>query len=99
MKDLTVFVKYCGGCNPRFDRSKAIKEIEKYVGFKIEPYTDEVIPDIMIIIQGCKSECIIADDYKSKMKTLMINEIENLKTVTEEIQDLLSRTEHKYKEE
>lgn len=89
MKVPVVFVKYCGGCNPKFDRRIIVKELERYFGFRIEPFNDKVLPDITIIVKGCKSECLILDAYKSKMKTILIDDTENLEVIIEEIKDLL----------
>ena len=70
----TVGIKYCGGCNPNYDRKGVADIIEKIPGIKTVLYSENTIPDITLIICGCSSNCINADKYKSKYGTIMIND-------------------------
>lgn len=70
----TVGIKYCGGCNPNYDRKGVADIIEKLPGIETMLYSENAIPDITLVICGCSSDCINADKYKSKYGTIMIND-------------------------
>lgn len=89
LKKAEIFVKYCGGCNPTFDRKQVVSEIEKCFGIKIEPYKEDYIPDIVLIVNGCKSECIDISRYKSKYKTILINDEVQISDVIAAIKTLM----------
>lgn len=66
-------VKYCGGCNPNYDRKEVVDTIEKQLGIDIAPYSRDEIPDVTLVICGCTAECINTNEYKGKRETLVIN--------------------------
>jgi hypothetical protein len=72
-------VKFCGGCNPRYDRKAFLKKIEKSMtGYRFT-YNLEEEYDILLIICGCKSACAKCDN-KGK-KTIIVDNLSE----TEEI--------------
>lgn len=53
---MDIYVKFCGGCNPRFDRMEFASRLEENFpehSFQKE-YKD---PDISLVICGCPSAC------------------------------------------
>jgi len=56
---LRVGVKYCGGCNPEYDRVALVEQIEKRSGEKIDftPYGNGKVDLIMAVVHGCKTAC------------------------------------------
>ena len=55
---LRVGVKYCGGCNPEYDRVALVEQIEKRSGEKIDftPYGNGKV-DLILAVHGCKTAC------------------------------------------
>lgn len=61
---MVVGIQYCGGCNPRFDRTFVVERLQKefpmitlfYFGFG-----EAKSPDFSVVIAGCESSCA-ADD-------------------------------------
>lgn len=53
---MKIYVKYCGGCNPRFDRRKLVEAIQKQCPehFFTESCQD---PDMSLIVCGCSAAC------------------------------------------
>lgn len=50
-------VKYCGGCNPRYDRKRVVQEIETRIGKTlVHAHTGEVY-DVLYVVCGCPSRC------------------------------------------
>jgi len=55
---LKVRIKYCGGCNPYYDRVAFVKRIESRLKGKVEfvsPENDNV--DFIIAVEGCRTAC------------------------------------------
>lgn len=52
-------VRFCGGCNPRFDRGASFENIKKKLADKVEFETaEEGIPyDMILVIGGCTNCC------------------------------------------
>lgn len=55
---MTVMVKYCGGCNPRFDRLAVAKQLqEQSPSVQIIPVGTSAA-DLVLVICGCKNKCV-----------------------------------------
>jgi 4-hydroxybutyrate CoA-transferase len=81
--DIKVGVKYCGGCNPNYDRKEIAFIIERLSGMKLVPYKETEIPDITLVLCGCSSDCMNIDEYKSMYETIYINSPEQIEEVIE----------------
>lgn len=60
-------VRFCGGCNPRYDRGKALKKLKKErpdVGFVIAKEGEEY--DQVLIIGGCTNCCASYCQFSTK---------------------------------
>lgn len=89
IKKPVIHIKYCGGCNPTFERKEVATRIERYFGFSVDPVNDSIVPDITLIVNGCKSECLFENDYNSRIKTILINDTESLDNIVEDIKKIL----------
>lgn len=64
---MLVGVKFCGGCNPRYDRGKAYEAIKK----QLEGTAEFVIAeegkeyDALLVIGGCTNCCASHSQYKA----------------------------------
>jgi hypothetical protein len=68
-------VKYCGGCNPTYDRRAAYEKISDDVksfadknGTKIDFETagEGVLYDALLVVSGCANRCASIGQYESK---------------------------------
>ena len=50
-------VKYCGGCNPRFDRAALVRTMEKRWGEPLPPARPGEDYDEVYVICGCSACC------------------------------------------
>lgn len=50
-------LKYCGGCNPRYDRIKAVKQLEEELGEQLSVVEQEIYYDEVFVICGCTASC------------------------------------------
>ena len=51
-------IKYCGGCNSRYDRVKLAKQYEKNLGCTFEIANSEDHYDEIYVFCGCTSRCV-----------------------------------------
>jgi hypothetical protein len=59
VKKKTIALKYCGGCNPAFDRLGYVKKIQTAAGDRIEWTTfDNGEWGKILLIQGCNTACL-----------------------------------------
>jgi len=56
---MRIGIKFCGGCNPRYNRVKVKKEIENILDDKgtVSMAKEGQFYDFLIIISGCKNSC------------------------------------------
>lgn len=59
-------VKYCGGCNPRFDRVQFVRDLEAKLGQKLSSPVPDVFYDEIYVICGCTARCADVSAFKSK---------------------------------
>lgn len=54
---MTVNIRFCGGCNPRYDRGKLAKKImQKYKDFRFVTNAVEET-DALVVLCGCSAVC------------------------------------------
>jgi len=55
-----IAVKYCGGCNPRYDRVKFVQDLQGE--FSLSEYefasADAPDPDFVLVTCGCPVRCV-----------------------------------------
>ena len=53
---MKIYVKYCGGCNPRYDKAMLVSKLkEELNGHSFSESYDD--PDVSLIVCGCASAC------------------------------------------
>ena len=62
---LKVAIKYCGGCNPDYDRVALVEGIKERLNAKVEFVSaeDENI-DLVLAVEGCKTACADLSAFK-----------------------------------
>lgn len=94
---MLVGVKFCGGCNPRYDRGKALKAItgrmQDEAEFVIAEEGGEY--DYLLVIGGCTNCCASYSQYKAGNGVLRIWD----ESHTEKIIEELKREKNKNEEE
>ncbi|MBN1849643.1 MAG: hypothetical protein JW932_13785 [Deltaproteobacteria bacterium] len=64
-------LKYCGGCNPSYDRVAAVNEIQdKLRHIEFVPWDTEGC-DTILIVMGCESACVDLDPFTDKNLLLL----------------------------
>lgn len=55
---MEIGVKYCGGCNPNYERRRIIKRAQaEFPDMRFVPYTSELPFDLVVVVCGCMAEC------------------------------------------
>ena len=80
-------VKYCGGCNPRYDRTAFFDTVKKRCPEAEFQYVQpEVISDHLLVVCGCPSRCadistiqVIGDTFKVSEESQMEQLITEIK--------------------
>lgn len=61
---VTANIKFCGGCNPRYDRAEFARKIEDaypHIDFQMN---GSEIADVVIVLCGCSAACAeVTDSY------------------------------------
>ncbi len=67
MGRLRIGLKYCGGCNPRYDRGQAVASIKKRLEGRIafvsyeNPNTQGIL-----VVTGCATACVDLTPFKGR---------------------------------
>ena len=71
-----VALKYCGGCNPGFDRVAYVEKVKSAAGADIEWVTlDEGGIDAVLLVTGCETACPLRSiDFGEYRRTIMIRD-------------------------
>jgi hypothetical protein len=71
-----VGLKYCGGCNPSFDRVEYVREIQRAAGGRIEWVTlDAGNFSSLLAVCGCDKQCVeLADQGGSGVRVIRIKD-------------------------
>ncbi|MCY6371919.1 hypothetical protein OXH55_14830 [Clostridium ganghwense] len=72
---MKIGVKYCGGCNPRYDRAELVSQLRKEFNKKHEIVSAQegIIYDLIIILCGCTSCCAEHEKIQAKYEKIVIS--------------------------
>lgn len=63
---MTINIRYCGGCNPRYDRKKIVQRIQKTFPLQTLLINSQEAADAVVILCGCSSACAVSrEDYEA----------------------------------
>jgi len=68
-------IKYCGGCNPRYDRADLVSKLKKYIGdvHTIETAKQGIIYDVVVVLSGCTSACASHQKLETKHEKIFVS--------------------------
>ena len=84
---LRIGLKYCGGCNPEYDRVDLVQQIKK----RLQGKADLVLPesenvDLILAVQGCSTACADLSDFQG-LEIWIITNIEQADRFVREINE------------
>ncbi|MBP1744832.1 MAG: cat2 [Firmicutes bacterium] len=86
---MEIGVKYCGGCNPRYDRKKIVELLMERFSHSFEPADEDREYDMLVVLCGCSSCCAGIEQYKVKNRNiLMVRSCDDLEAAVGAIRNL-----------
>lgn len=78
-------IKYCGGCNPGYNRSETVSQIISiYPEIEFEPAKQDTYYDFILIINGCSRSCAGHEGLKASNK-IFINSLKDVDDLSEKL--------------
>ena len=78
---MLIGVKFCGGCNSRYNRTDEYKKIAKYFQsdsakekVQFEFAETEVDYDALIVFGGCLNNCASVNAYQTKSQPIIVSD-------------------------
>jgi hypothetical protein len=80
-------VKFCGGCNPKYQRKEALAEIENALKDKVEfeNVNDEGSYEGLLVLGGCSNCCPNYKHYKTKRKPILLSDKDQIENIINKI--------------
>jgi hypothetical protein len=80
-------IKFCGGCNPRYERSRALKQIQDSLSASVdfEIAKEDASYDGLLVISGCSNCCPEIKTYKVRTKPLKMWDEKHIDKIMDEI--------------
>ncbi|MCY6484323.1 hypothetical protein OW763_08130 [Clostridium aestuarii] len=81
---MKIGVKYCGGCNPRYDRKGIIFRFKKEFGdeYEIMSANENSVYDVVVVLYGCASCCAEHENLKSLYGKIQISSDDDYYKIT-----------------
>jgi hypothetical protein len=84
IKRLKVAIKYCGGCNPDYDRVALVNYIEESLHGKVQFVSaEDKNIDLVLAVEGCQTACADLSTFKGT-KIRFITKIKDAKDFVQE---------------
>lgn len=86
-------IRFCGGCNPRFDRGKVLTELKeerKNIDFQVAEEGQEY--DVILVIGGCTNCCASHCQFTSKEGVLMLWDEGHVEKILNSIDEIVNKT-------
>ena len=83
-------LKYCGGCNPAYDRVALVKALATRLAGQVQlvPYSDPSVRNIrdILIVAGCQSACVDLAPFAGR-RVRLISDAADLEPLISELID------------
>lgn len=67
-KGLAIGVRYCGGCNPRYDRVAAVRQLARlFPGCELAPVLAGAAYPAVVVVCGCPARCAGVTDLDTPL--------------------------------
>lgn len=78
---MRIGVKYCGGCNPRYDRRSLVASLrrsfpEHDIREGLSAQAGDFTPDLALVLNGCSSACAAHGDFTGSLGKVVIDSAE-----------------------
>lgn len=83
---MKIAIKYCGGCNPDYDRVALARRIEERLNGRVEfvsPENEDI--DLVLAVEGCKTACADLRAF-ADAEIIIITGIEDVENLLHELE-------------
>lgn len=86
-----VALRYCGGCNPRYDRSRVVLQLsERFPSVEFVPYVaSQVNLLVVLVVCGCVTACASQHDLPECVPRLLISAEEKVEQIQASLLELI----------
>lgn len=86
---MIVGIKYCGGCNPEYDRVALVEQIRCVLKGKVEfVSTQSEGVELILAVQGCATACADLTPFKG-IQIKIITKTEDAERFIQEVNDII----------
>ena len=82
---MRIGIKYCGGCNPRYDRVAAVKELQRQHPEWTVELAGEGGQEYILVVCGCTAACVGHAQLNAARRKFVINSREQFDAACEAI--------------
>ena len=84
-------VKFCGGCNSRYERKEALEKLKSlFIGrVDFEHAKENIDYDVLVVIGGCTNCCASHEQYSTKNGVLKMREEAGVAKISESIEKII----------
>lgn len=83
---MTIGIKYCGGCNPRYDRGKLVSQLKNDIQADLHFVSENTQnADWFIIVCGCESACAIHNSLVGKLGKIVVTSMDDYPGIVKRI--------------
>ena len=86
---MRIGVKFCGGCNPRFERGLALGDLKRDMPLlEFENAKEGVVYDALLVIGGCTNCCASYCQYQTEKGVIRMWDKSHLDRVKSELKKI-----------
>lgn len=86
---MKIGIKYCGGCNPRYDRTNITEQLKRDMpGSEVFTAEPALTMDYVVVVCGCKSACAFAEGLEGRYGRTVLTESDAYDGLLEELRKI-----------
>ncbi|MDR3230182.1 MAG: hypothetical protein LBT65_01975 [Synergistaceae bacterium] len=89
---MIVRIKYCGGCNARYDRTAFVKRLRTRFPSIRFTFEDTALPDFALVVCGCPVKCAAYESVRGRVGRFVSSSEDDFSPVCAEIERVLSNS-------
>jgi len=84
-------VKFCGGCNSRYERREALEKLKSLFVDRVdfEHAKEDINYDVLVVIGGCTNCCASYEQYSTKNGVFKMWEEVGIERISESIEKII----------
>ena len=85
---MIIALKYCGGCNPRYDRAACVDKFRKAMrdlNISFVTYNEKEQFDYCLLVSGCNRNCLSDKAFTNCRKLLKVSAAEEFSNIKNEL--------------